>query len=72
MAAQKVVLITAGTAGLGAQIARAFAADHRVVGASAQQQRRIITIDMNPGNQLCQQRFPRLFSHRRIEQDPLH
>lgn len=31
MADQKVVLITAGTAGLGAAVARAFAPDHRVV-----------------------------------------
>ncbi|KAK4986434.1 hypothetical protein LTR50_005340 [Elasticomyces elasticus] len=31
MAAQKVCLITAGTAGLGAQIARAFAPDYRVI-----------------------------------------
>jgi NAD(P)-dependent dehydrogenase (short-subunit alcohol dehydrogenase family) len=31
MADQKVVLITAGTAGLGAAIARAFAPDHRIV-----------------------------------------
>lgn len=32
MAAQKVALITAGTAGLGAQIARTLAPDFRVVG----------------------------------------
>ena len=31
MAAQKVALITAGTAGLGAQVARALAPDFRVV-----------------------------------------
>lgn len=31
MSAQKVVLITASSAGLGAQIARVFAADFRVV-----------------------------------------
>ena len=32
MAAQKVALITAGTAGLGAQVARTLAPDFRVVG----------------------------------------
>ena len=31
MAAQKVALVTAGTAGLGAQVARALAPDFRVV-----------------------------------------
>ena len=32
MASQKVALITAGTAGLGAQIARTLAPDFRIVG----------------------------------------
>ena len=42
-AAQKVVLITAGTAGLGAAVARAFARDHRVVGNSMERHQETMT-----------------------------
>jgi hypothetical protein len=56
MAAQKVALITAGTAGLGAAIARVLAPDFRVV-------RWIKTRNIPPvpdfltGNQLCKQQL---------------
>jgi NAD(P)-dependent dehydrogenase (short-subunit alcohol dehydrogenase family) len=58
MAAQKVALITAGTAGLGAAIARVLAPDFRVV-CSFQDSQQYTQPNLLMGDQLRKQQLPR-------------
>lgn len=55
MAAQKVALITAGTAGLGAQIARVLAPDYRLVRHATEYNTWRPELNAFLGHQLCQQ-----------------